>query len=211
MSTRHQSVLSVLGHQALVQIYFSWSVSFFRLGHRIWFSPPAAWTEIRLHCFMAGVMPLKGGASTHPRASEPGFFAASSDAAILQLSFPAVARATTPFPPHLSSGGPGATYTDARSHQPNQATRSPRLLPIPGGDERPTCLLAYECCRVKSKSFSRFLRCSLLQISSSPPCFPSSPPSSCLFWVLVGCSEQEQAINRKSRFFFFFLFFLERG
>lgn len=157
--------------------------------------------------FYPGCDALQGGDSIHPRVSERGFFPASSDAAILQLSFPVGARATTPFPPHLSCGGPGPflrvlpTYTEARHYQQNQATRSPESFPLPVSDDRPTCLLAYECCRVKSKSFSRFLRCSLLQISS-PPCFPSSPPSSCLFWVLVGCSEQEQAINRKGRYFF---------
>lgn len=47
-------------------------------------------------------------------------------------------------------------------------------------------LLAYECCSVKSKSFSRFLLCSLLQTSSSSPRFSSTPSSSCLIWVLVG-------------------------
>ena len=60
-------------------------------------------------------------------------------------------------------------------------------------------LLAYECCRVKSKSFSRFLLCSLLQTSSSPR-FSSSPSSSFLFWGLVGCGEQVCTTNCKSRF-----------
>lgn len=66
--------------------------------------------------------------------------------------------------------------------------------------------LAYECCRFKSKSFSRFLLCSLLQTSPSP-CISSSPSSSCLLWVLVGWSEQVCTVNFKSRFFILVEFF----
>lgn len=95
-----------------------------------------------------------------------------------------------------------------------------RAAPVSVSDDRPTCLLAYECCRVKSKSFSRFLLCSLLQTSS---CFPSSPSSSCRCWVLVGCGEQACTTNCKSRFlsslqkicipqkiFFFYYLLLQR-
>lgn len=94
----------------------------------------------------------------------------------------------------------GPTYIEVRYYQQNKAHTSYSLL-------ESFCiwcstylsLLAYECCRVKSKSFSRFLLCSLLQASSSPR-FSSSPSSSSLFWVFVGCGEQVCASNCKSRF-----------
>ena len=52
--------------------------------------------------------------------------------------------------------------------------------------------LAYECCRVKSKSLSRLLLCSLLQTSSSPRLSFRPSSSSGLFWVLWGCGEHKQ-------------------
>ena len=195
-----------------MQISFSWSVSFCRRGHRVWFSSPNAWTYIRLHCFIPGVM-LFGEEWQYTRA------AASVDSSrhhqMLPFSsclFPSSLVPRHRFLPICPVVGlvafgerfPPTQRRDVISKSKNQAEapHSSRSA----SDGRPTCLLAYECCRVKSKSFSRFLRCSLLQ-TSSPPCFPSSPPSSCLFWVLVGCSEQEQAINRKSRSFLLFFFF----
>lgn len=114
----------------------------------------------------------------------------------------------TSAPVHLSSGGPGPflrvvppTVHKGKILSTKQYIYLPDTL-------LPLCLmfystylslLAYECCRVKSKSFSRFRLCSLLQTSSSPR-FSSSPSSSCLFWVLVGCGEQVCTTNCKSRF-----------
>lgn len=185
-----------------MQIHFGWSGSFF--PSFVWDIVSGSHPLLLGHRSLCIVLSWVRSRFTH--VSERGFFPASSDAAILQLSFPVAARATTPIPPHLSCGGRGRSLRAAPTYRGKTLSAKPikqkaRVLPVPVSDGRPTCLLAYECCRVRSKSFSRFLRCSLLQISS-PPRFLSSPPSFCLFWVLVGCSEHEQAIIRKSRFFF---------
>lgn len=64
-------------------------------------------------------------------------------------------------------------------------------------------LIIYECCRVKSKAFNRFLLCSLLQTFLSPrfvSSSPSSSSSSCLLRLLVGWREQKHTTDCKSRF-----------
>lgn len=109
----------------------------------------------------------------------------------------------TSVPVHLSSGGPGpflrVVPPTQRQDTINESVHIHLCVP-PVLVSAHLSLLAYEFCRVKSKSFSRFLLCSLLQASSSPR-FSSSPSSSSgLLWVLVGCSEKVCTANCKSRF-----------
>lgn len=152
--------------------------------------------------------------STHSSVSEWDVFLAFADAGILQLSLPFLACSLVApllyiavlwhqflsISPavawSLSQSGP--TYTVARYYQQKRASVSQSGSCFCSWCSTHLSLLAYECCRVKSKSFSRFLLCSLLQTSSS--CFPSSPSSSWRCWVLVGCGEQACTTNCKSRF-----------
>lgn len=54
------TVFSVLVHPALVQIHFSWSVSFFHLGQSIAVSHPLPLGQkMRFHGFILGVMPFR--------------------------------------------------------------------------------------------------------------------------------------------------------
>lgn len=79
---------SVLIHPALVQIHFSWSVSFFHLGHFLSVSHLLPLRQkICYHGFILSVMPFRALGSTHSSVSEWDVFLAFSDAGILQLSF----------------------------------------------------------------------------------------------------------------------------
>lgn len=103
----------------------------------------------------------------------------------------------TSVPVHLSWGGPGPFSRVVPPSKGEVISYKTARIPLW------VCVwcfthlsvLAYECCRVNSKSFSRFLLCSRLQASSSPPRVSSSPSSSSPFWVVVGCGQQPWRIN----------------
>lgn len=136
---------SVLIHPALVQIHFSWSVSFFHLGHFLSVSHLSPLRQkICYHGFVLSVMPFRALGSTHSSVSEWNVFLAFSDAGILQLSLPFLAcslvalllfiavlwhqfQSISPVVAwSLSQSGP--TYTVARYYQQERANISERLL-----------------------------------------------------------------------------------
>lgn len=182
----------MLVHQALVQIYFSWSVpSFLSSGTSYLVFIPCRLDLDPFALFHPGCDALQGGGSMpHASVSEDSFFRCCDSPAVFSRRRPCY---DTVFPPHLSCGGPGpflravSTYTEARRYQQNQATRSSesfrflRLMSDPPGCE----LMSAAGSKVNhSVAFSAALGCRSLPLLAF---LPLPPPLVCsgFWWAAV--------------------------